>query len=130
VNDGKGSIIRAGGDYNFIFASQLGCDSVVTFSVTQIDTISVERIDTICAGDSLMIGGFAYTSTGVTRTARTVLSSEENCDSIVTSFLTVLDCRIVAVIATDSTRCSDDLTGRFSFFMTEGSTLCIRFHRS
>lgn len=119
VNDGKGSIIRAGGDYNFIFASQLGCDSVVTFSVTQIDTISVERIDTICAGDSLMIGGFAYTSTGVTRT---VLSSEENCDSIVTSFLTVLDCRIVAVIATDSTECSDDLTGRFTFFMTEGNT--------
>jgi len=119
VNDGKGSIIRAGGDYNFVFQSHLGCDSVVTFSVTQLDTITITRVDTICFGDSLMIGDLAYTSSGVTRT---VLSSEENCDSIINLFLTVLDCRIVAIVATDSTRCSDDLTGRFSFFMTEGST--------
>jgi len=118
VMDGKGSIIRAGGDYNFVFSSILGCDSVVTFSVTQIDTISVNLSDTICAGDSLMLGNFAISTAGK---SRIVLTSAENCDSIINLDLTVLDCRIVAVVATDSTKCSDDLTGRFSFAFTLGT---------
>ena len=118
VMDGKGSIIRAGGDYNFVFSSMLGCDSVVTFSVTQVDTVAVNLTDTICAGDSLMLGSFAITAAGK---SRTVLTSAENCDSIIYLDLTVLDCRIVAIVATDSTKCSDDLTGRFSFKFTDGT---------
>ena len=72
-----------------IAGSVNGCDSTITTNLTVLPTLTSNQIITICAGDSLTIGGNAYTITGI-YTDLIASGSINGCDSTVTTNLTVL----------------------------------------
>lgn len=64
-----------------------GCDSVITLFLTVHPNENVTIAETICDGESVMVGDSTYTTTG---TFFTPLVSSEGCDSIVTLNLNVI----------------------------------------
>jgi hypothetical protein len=75
------------GNYQVTLASHTGCDSVVTLHLTVNPAYNI-RIDTsICQGQSIIVGGTTYQSTGTyTRRLQTI----NGCDSTLTLNLTVV----------------------------------------
>ncbi|MGC3947835.1 MAG: hypothetical protein QM762_25565 [Chryseolinea sp.] len=64
-----------------------GCDSVVTTHLQVVNELEVTKDETICAGESYVIGSNTYSLSG---TYRELFPSHAGCDSIVILHLTVL----------------------------------------
>jgi hypothetical protein len=71
-----------------IFQTAEGCDSVINLKIIPLDTFRVEISETICAGDTIMLGSQEFTTDTV---YTEVLQSIEGCDSTVVYTLDVLD---------------------------------------
>ena len=77
----------ASGIYSDMFTAMNGCDSTLTNTVIINPAIASMQTVTICAEDTLMVGGMIYTATGI---YTDILVSAMGCDSIVTTDLTVM----------------------------------------
>ena len=75
------------GNYTDVLTSTHNCDSTVITHLTVMPAITVSQSKTICAGQSITIGSHTYTNSG---NYTDVLNSYNNCDSTVTTYLTVL----------------------------------------
>ncbi|NND08611.1 MAG: T9SS type A sorting domain-containing protein [Saprospiraceae bacterium] len=83
-----GQIITESGSYTDTLQSQDGCDSVVHLNLIVRPAFEAIRVDSICAGDTLFIGHFAHTITGI---YKDTLQTIYGCDSVIFTDLTVLD---------------------------------------
>ncbi len=84
-----GSTYNTTGTYEDIFSSiQTGCDSVVTLNLTVLDVPEVTLNESICDGETFMVGSSIYDLTG---SYVDTLTATNGCDSIVSLNLTVLD---------------------------------------
>ncbi len=100
------------------YVSQTGCDSVVNYIFAVTDSILIDTVVSKCLGDTLRIGSLAFTESANQMFQLT--SSNAVCDSFIFVDVTFLDCSIEENLVSDSVRCSEDLTGRFSFTLTKG----------
>ncbi len=71
-----------------IFQTSEGCDSVIQLKIIPLDTFRTEVMETICAGDTIMLGSEEFTTDTV---YTEVFQSTEGCDSTVVYTLDVLD---------------------------------------
>ena len=81
-----GAYRHTAGTYYDAFSNIYGCDSIMIYNVTVVDTVFTTYSSVICQGDSLLIFG-NYETTGGTFTFDTV--NVVGCDSIVTYTLSV-----------------------------------------
>jgi|GEM_PF-2142355 len=82
-----GASISQAGVYVDTLQSGLGCDSVVTTTVSIDPTFAVAVADTICDGDTYTLpGGSQVTTAGV---YQDTLATQQGCDSIITTTLVV-----------------------------------------
>ncbi len=92
-----------GGNYNDTIPNSLGCDSIITFNLTIISTVINNSNPILCAGDSIIVGGSTYDSTGI---YQDVFVAANGCDSIVNTNLVVLtpigSSQNIAICAGDS----------------------------
>ena len=75
------------GTYVDVFPSQNGCDSIVTTIVSVIPTSTVFSYQTICFGDSIVVGNSTYYNVGV---YTDILQTIYGCDSVINTTLTIL----------------------------------------
>jgi len=75
------------GSYQFTLESAGGCDSLVNIIITERPVIVTNLSPTICAGQSVTVGGTVYNTTGMY--TRTLISPSTGCDSTVNLNLTV-----------------------------------------
>ena len=75
------------GDYVDTLVTVNGCDSVVTTHLLVLQTLSSFEVETICDGDSILLGGAFQTLAGI---YVDTLVASSGCDSIATTQLTVL----------------------------------------
>ena len=76
------------GVYEFVFVGESGCDSVIVLDLTVNPVNNTVLDETICLGDSVMVGETAYKNTGV---YTEVFTNQFGCDSTVTLNLDVID---------------------------------------
>ncbi len=81
------STYSTAGTFTDMFVTPSGCDSTVTTIVTLSDSYNEEVFKTICFGESYEVGSSSYNATGV---YTDMLTTAENCDSIITTNLVVL----------------------------------------
>ncbi|MFN8288494.1 MAG: gliding motility-associated C-terminal domain-containing protein [Chitinophagales bacterium] len=92
VHSGSGTIIDTQAVFNnayflaTLFPSVNGCDSATFVRVIMHPTYFVFRYDTICHGDTVLIGNHAHTQTG---NSLDTLSTVNGCDSVILLLLTV-----------------------------------------
>ncbi|MCC6459120.1 MAG: gliding motility-associated C-terminal domain-containing protein [Saprospiraceae bacterium] len=79
--------IPAGSSHQFVFATSLGCDSILTVQVAALPGAQSAASSSICAGDSVLIFGQWRQQTG---TFSQVFAAQNGCDSTHTVDLTVL----------------------------------------
>lgn len=96
------STLAVSGIYNINLLSYAGCDSVVNYSLTVFPTEYTNLVDTICQGDSVVVGTTAYTTTGA---YADTLQSSTSCDSIISLNLAVIP---PAVVDTSLVLCLGD----------------------
>jgi len=89
------SVYRTTGVYTDVLVNRYGCDSVVTLNLTVHPVYEQLRSETICEGDSIVIGGMSYTETGIYENR---LSTQYGCDSLVTLNLHVLPGYVKATV--------------------------------
>ena len=75
------------GTYVDVFPSQNGCDSIVTTIVSVFSTSTVLSYQTICLGDSIVVGNNVYYNVGV---YTDILQTINGCDSVINTTLNVL----------------------------------------
>ncbi|MCB9257285.1 MAG: right-handed parallel beta-helix repeat-containing protein [Chitinophagales bacterium] len=81
-----GMVVSDAGVYTSTVAAANGCDSIITTTVSLVNTFNVVQNVQICSGDTVFVGSNAYDSTG---TYVDVLVSSGGCDSVVTTNLVV-----------------------------------------
>jgi exo-beta-1,3-glucanase (GH17 family) len=74
------------GHYTVKLKNQLGCDSIVYLNLSVIQTNQIDKSQSICQGDSAIIGDSIFTKEGQ---HTVILNNQFGCDSIVTLNLTV-----------------------------------------
>ena len=82
-----GAMQTTAGVYNDTLSSALGCDSIVSTTLTVNPVVTTNATASICDGDSILLGGAMQTAAGV---YNDTLSSALGCDSIISTTLTVL----------------------------------------
>ncbi len=83
----NGSVVSTGGVYPTLLQTTGGCDSLITTTLTVNPTYSVSRSASICQGSSFVLpNGQSVSTAGV---YPVTLSSISNCDSVVTTTLTI-----------------------------------------
>jgi gliding motility-associated-like protein len=90
------------GIYNDTLMSKNGCDSFITLQLKVSDKIEITLNKTICFGDTLKVGNSFYFQTGKYIDS---LKAQGDCDSIVTSNLTVINPDVVLL---NENRCEGD----------------------
>ncbi len=91
-----GSTYSSTGTYEDIFSSEVtGCDSVVTLNLTVLNVPEVTLNESICDGETYMVGTSTYNTTG---SFVDTLTAANGCDSIVSLNLTVLNVPITNLI--------------------------------
>ena len=91
-----GRTLTSAGNYNDLFTTAQGCDSLVLLELEVITSFDTQLSETICNGERILFDGTPRTSTGV-YTAN--YSSSGGCDSMVTLDLTVLPELVVDTLA-------------------------------
>ena len=81
-----GSYVSTTGLYSDLLTSSTGCDSVIITNLLVISPIVNSVSLSICAGDSIIINGNTYASTGIY--IDTIIATN-GCDSIITTILEV-----------------------------------------
>lgn len=81
-----GSYQTTTGVYTDLLQSSLGCDSAIVTSLTVNPSYIINQVQTICQGDSVLLGGSFQTTTGVYTDA---LQTTLGCDSSIVTSLTV-----------------------------------------
>lgn len=81
-----GNTYTTTGIYNDILTDVNGCDSFVTTNLTIIPTVTSSQTLFLCPGSSVTVGTNTYTTSG---TYVDTLNSAANCDSVVTTNLTI-----------------------------------------
>ena len=76
----------SGGTYYDTLTAANGCDSVVTTNLSVLPNASSSQSASICAGDSILLGGSYQTSGG---TYYDTLTAANGCDSVVTTQLSI-----------------------------------------
>lgn len=98
-----GAYQTTAGMYVDTLTSSAGCDSVVTTTLTVSSVLTSSASASICAGDSMLLGGAYQTSAGM---YLDTLASSAGCDSVITTTLSVnsadMDTVDVAICAGDS----------------------------
>lgn len=89
-------------------ASSFGCDSTINIQLTILRTDRISESIEICTGDSLFVGGTWQFDSGI---YIDTLTSQNQCDSIVTTELTVNSCDFNVNVALDQVLCFSDSTG-------------------
>ncbi|NQU86367.1 MAG: M6 family metalloprotease domain-containing protein [Mariniphaga sp.] len=74
------------GIYTHTFQNQFGCDSIVTLDLRLKSSKEVFFTENICPGDSVVVGGEVFYTTGI---YEMTLTTQWGCDSIITLDLTV-----------------------------------------
>lgn len=82
------------GSYQQTFASQLGCDSIVTLTLEVLPLQETYLTEAICEGESISVGGESYTASG---SYSNVLTGYNGCDSTVFLDLTVYSVQDVVI---------------------------------
>lgn len=82
------STYTTSGMYSNLLTNQFGCDSLVLLELTELPLLEAFLVDTICQGESVMVGSSTYDTSG---SYSEVLQSSEGCDSTVFLDLLVLD---------------------------------------
>ena len=77
------------GSYPEMFSTASGCDSIVTLYLNVLDQLETSVSDSICEGESYVLGAQTLTTSGV---YSELFQTSGGCDSLVTVDLTVLDC--------------------------------------
>lgn len=78
------------------------CDSIVTTTLTVNPVVTTQILDSICQGDSILLGGVFQTTAGV---YYDTLSSSLSCDSIIETTLTVNPLPIITASVDNDTIC-------------------------
>jgi len=81
------SVLTATGIYDITLPGYGGCDSIVHYELLVIPIERANLVDTVCQGDSVVVGTNAYTLSGI---YTDTLQSAASCDSIITLNLTVI----------------------------------------
>jgi|GEM_PF-1411717 len=76
----------ASGNYTDVLISHQNCDSTVTTHLTVLPAITFSQTRTICSGQNFTVGAHTYAASG---NYTDILISHQNCDSTVTTHLTV-----------------------------------------
>jgi DNA-binding beta-propeller fold protein YncE len=84
----EGTTYDQTGQYDRVFVSENGCDSIRRLDLTVLAPIRTEMSTTICAGESISFFGTTLDATGLYQNK---LTAENGCDSIITMDLTVAD---------------------------------------
>ena len=80
------SAYTSSGNYSDTLQTTFGCDSVVNTSLTVNLSIAISNYDTICDGQSIVVGLNLYNQSGV---YTDILISSTACDSTITTYLFV-----------------------------------------
>jgi len=88
--------LTATGSYPELFTTPGGCDSLVTLYLTVMDQLTKSIADSICDGESYILGTQTLTSSGV---YNEMFQTANGCDSLVTLNLSVLDCEALLEIS-------------------------------
>ena len=75
------------GTYSDTLTNYFGCDSVVNTNLIVNQSYSINSYDTICNGESLIVGSNQYSQSGI---YTDILSSNSACDSTITTNILVL----------------------------------------
>ncbi len=81
-----GNNLSTSGTYTQTLVNSVGCDSVITLTLTVLNPIVTSLSETICAGSNYDFNGSLLTEAG---TYYDTLASAQNCDSVVTLQLAV-----------------------------------------
>jgi gliding motility-associated-like protein len=76
------------GNYKIVLKASGGCDSIIYLALTIIEPITTNRTETICNGESIIIGNEIFDETGQ---FSVLLESSLGCDSTINLNLTVRD---------------------------------------
>ena len=90
INDGVqvgANYYNQNGTYVDILPSQNGCDSIITTILSVIPISTVFNHQTICLGDSIVVGNNVYCNVGV---YTDILQTSDGCDSVINTTLTIL----------------------------------------
>ena len=82
------TVYNTTGPINEVLTSYSNCDSTVTGNLVILSEITTSIDTTVCFGESIIIGGVNYNSSGVWTEVESAFST---CDSIITANLTVLN---------------------------------------
>lgn len=82
-----GVVADTAGVYTSTILNALGCDSVITTTVTILDNTDSTQNVVLCFGESTMVGASVYSADG---TYTDTLTNAVGCDSVVTTNLTIL----------------------------------------
>ncbi len=80
--------LTTGGDYNFAFTNQFGCDSLVELELIEFPRYETSKDTAFCAGGGVLLGGVLVSSPGAFRQN---LQTINGCDSIINWNLTELN---------------------------------------
>ena len=78
------STYTSSGSYTDTLQTNYGCDSIVNTNLTINSSIYISNYDTICDGQSIIVGVNLYNQSGV---YIDVLTSTTGCDSVITTYL-------------------------------------------
>ncbi|MBL4652408.1 MAG: leucine-rich repeat domain-containing protein [Flavobacteriales bacterium] len=99
------SVYDSSGVFIDVLTAIGGCDSTVTTNLTVASAITASQSFSICFGDSIIVNGNAYSSGGV---YIDLLTTNDGCDSTLTTALTVNDLPVVSFTELDSSYCTTD----------------------
>ena len=97
--DWNGTTYTTSGSYTYVTTNASGCDSTATLNLTINGSTSLINNQTICFGESYSINGNSYSVSG---NYSDTLYSQNGCDSIVLTNLTILPELIISVNASNS----------------------------
>ncbi len=113
-----GESLTTTGDYEFHITTFNGCDSAIFVTLEVLPQAS-EFIDiNLCNGETFLIGQTPYTQTGVF--LDTILTTQE-CDSIVTLDLFIIECEIIGSTDYVEPICHGEATGMLIFSVENGT---------
>lgn len=118
----EGDFQTIAGNYidTLVGGSSVGCDSIITTTLSISPTKFTTQSFTECPGFSVSVGGNVYTSTGV---YTDVLTTSLGCDSIVETNLTIIATSQVNIVQNNITICRDELLTGFVINTTGGANL-------
>jgi len=84
----RNEVYNTQGVYEFVFEGQSECDSVIIFNLTVNPVSNTVLDETICLGDSFLVGETSYKTTGI---YTHIFTNQFGCDSTVTLNLEVIE---------------------------------------